>query len=102
MSHRTGLVGRFLLLVRGTLSGWLRDRETESPRGVYEQGIHERAGQYRELKSAVAGILYMRNKLEAEIQERRVEIARTHDDIRRGIRSGEDDATLTLITHKQV
>jgi phage shock protein A len=101
MTHRTGLVGRFLLLVRGTLSGWLRDRENESPRVVYEQAIRERAEQYRELKSAVAGILYMRNKLEAEIQERRVEIARTHDDIRRGIRSGEDDAALALISHKQ-
>ena len=30
----------------------------------------ERTRQYRELKEAVAGILYMRNKLEAEIHER--------------------------------
>ena len=64
----------------------------QNPRAVYEQAIQERTRQYRELKEAVAGILYMRNKLEAEIRERRAEIARLHDDVRRGVRRGQDDA----------
>jgi phage shock protein A len=87
--------------MHGLFGGWVRDREAESPEVVYEQAIGERVRQYRELKSAVAGILYMRNKLETEISERRAEIARLHDDVRRAVREGRDDVSLTLISQKQ-
>jgi phage shock protein A len=95
------LLGRFSSLIRGMFAIWVRDSEKQNPRAVYEQAINERTDQYRELKEAVAGILYMRNKLEAEISERRAEIARLHDDIRQSVRRGRDDASLALIAHKQ-
>jgi phage shock protein A len=96
------LFGRFRNLLRGLFSTWIQDNETQNPRAVYEQAIHERTKQYRQLKEAVAGILYMRNKLEAEIGERRAEIARVHDDTRRAVRRGADDLSLTLIARKQL
>ncbi len=96
-----GLIGRLRSLAHGIFALWIRDSERQHPRAVYEEAIHERVRQYRELKEAVAGILYMRNKLEAEITERRVEIAGMHDEIRRGIRRGRDDVALTLIARKQ-
>jgi len=96
------LVARFTGLIRGWVAGWLREREEESPRAVYEHAISERVQQYRELKEAVAGILYMRNKLEGEIEQRRRELTRTHEDIRRAVRRGDDEVGLTLITHKQM
>jgi phage shock protein A len=96
-----GLLGRLRSLIHGMFALWIRDNERQNPRAVYEEAIHERVRQYRELKEAVAGILYMRNKLEAEITERRVEIAGIHDDIRRAIRRSEDDVALTLIARKQ-
>jgi phage shock protein A len=68
---------------------------------VYEQAISERVRQYRELKGAVAGILYLRTKLEAEISERRADIARLHDDVRRAVRRGQDEISLSLIAQKQ-
>ena len=95
------LLSRLRNLLRGMFAIWIRDSETQNPRAVYEQAIDERARQYRQLKEAVAGILYMRNKLEAEISERRADIARTHDDIRRAVRRGQDDISLTLIAQKQ-
>jgi phage shock protein A len=79
----------------------VRDTERQNPRAVYEQAISERMRQYRELKEAVAGILYMRNKLDGEITERRAEIARLHDETRRAVRRGEDNISLTLISNKQ-
>lgn len=97
-----GLFARFGHLVRGILTVWLRRTERQHPAAVYEQAISERTRQYRELKEAVAGILYMRNKLEAEISERRMEIARLHDDIRAAIRRGHDQLSLSLIENKQV
>jgi len=96
-----GLFGRFRNLVRALFAGWLRDSEIQNPRAVYEQAIHERTKQYHQLKEAVAGILYMRNKLEAEITERRAEIARMHDDVRRAVRRGQDDLSIRLIAQKQ-
>jgi phage shock protein A len=96
-----GLFGRLRSLIRGIFAIWIRDSERQNPRAVYEQAIDERTRQYRELKEAVAGILYMRNKLEGEILERRAEIARMHEDIRRAVRRGQDDISLTLIAQKQ-
>ena len=98
---RRGVLARRRGLLQGWFSGWVRDREERSPRAVYEHAIDERVKQYRELKNAVAGILYMRNKLEGEIQDRRSELARTGEDVRRAVRRGEDDVALALIGRKQ-
>jgi phage shock protein A len=81
---------------------WIKEGEESNPSAVYEGAINERRRQYRDLKEAVAGILFMRNKLESEINERRVEIARLHDDIRGAVRRGQDDLSVSLIESKQV
>jgi len=104
MTHERprSLLGRLSSLVRGMFATWVRDSERQNPRAVYEQAINERTQQYRDLKEAVAGILYMRNKLEAEITERRAEIARIHDEIRRSVRCAQDELSLALIARKQM
>ncbi len=96
-----GLLGRLFNLIRGVFAVWIRDGEEQNPRAVYESAIQERTRQYHALKEAVAGILYMRNKLEAEISERRAEIARMHDDVRRAVRRGQDEIAVALIAQKQ-
>jgi phage shock protein A len=100
-TRRPGLVARLAGLLRGSFAGWLRSREESNPRAVYENAIAERASQYRELKYAVAGILYMRNKLEAELDERRLELARTLEDLRRAVDRGDDPLALALVARKQ-
>ncbi len=99
-TNRPGLFARFTGLLRGVFAGWLRDREERSPRAVYENAIQQRVAQYRELKDAVAGILYMRNKLEAEIADGREELARTLEDLRRAVRNDQDDLAVSLIERK--
>jgi len=101
LERPAGFISRLVNLIRGMFGVWVRDGERQNPRAVYENAIHDRTRQYHELKHAVAGILYMRNKLEAEISERRAEIARLHDDVRRCIRRGHDAAAVTLIERKQ-
>ncbi len=97
-----GLVARFGHLLRTSLGGWLRRSERRNPAAVYEQAIEDRTQQYRDLKEAVAGILYMRNKLEAEIGERRLEISRIDDDVRRAVRLGRnEELSIALIENKQ-
>ncbi|MCP5039951.1 MAG: PspA/IM30 family protein [bacterium] len=92
---------RLRSLVKGWFSVWVRDRELESPEAIYEQAIKGRLAQYRELKDAVAGILFMRSKLGGEIAQRRAEIAQLHDETRRSLSRGDEDSCLTLISHKQ-
>jgi phage shock protein A len=102
MSRPSGSIARMLSLLRGGARHWVREREEENPRAVYEQAIAERVRHYQELKQAVAGVLFMRNKLEAEVGERRAELARTNDDIRRAVTRGDDEVGLALIQHKQL
>lgn len=100
-SRPRSLLGRLISLVRGGFAGWVKDQERRSPKAVYEQAIEERTRHYSELKRAVAGILYMRNKLEGEITELQNELAEVVEDSQRAVRRGDDEAALTLITHKQ-
>ena len=93
-------LARFVALLRGAFAGWVRQREQRSPGAVYEDAIQERTRHYAQLKRAVAGILYMRNKLEGEIEELRAELARTHGEIRAAVRDGRDAQAITLIEHK--
>jgi phage shock protein A len=101
LERRPSMTSRLRSLIRGLFGTWVRDREHDRPEVVYEQAIGERVRQYRELKSAVAGILYLRNKLETEINDRRAEIARLHDDVRRSVKNERDDISLNLIERKQ-
>jgi len=96
-----GLMARLRSLVTGVFSLWVRERESDHPEAVYAQAIEERRRQYVELKQAVAGILYMRNRLEGEIRERRAELGRLSADVARAVRRADDPAALTLIAHKQ-
>ncbi|MBW2242516.1 MAG: PspA/IM30 family protein [Deltaproteobacteria bacterium] len=101
MTQRPGFFARLFGFISGIATHWIRGREEQNPQAVFENAITERVGQYRELKEAVAGILYMRNKLEGDLADRRGELARTLEDIRRSVQRGDDDVALTLIAHKQ-
>ncbi|MFQ5698692.1 MAG: PspA/IM30 family protein, partial [Myxococcota bacterium] len=98
--RRRSFLARLRGLLRGLARSWMRDRENRNPRAVYEQAIAERTEQYAELKSAVAGILYMRNRLTAEIEARREELVRTQRDIERAVERDEDELATALIAHR--
>lgn len=100
-TRRGGLVGRMRSLLGGIFRIWVRERESDHPQAVYEQAIEERRRQYAGLKQAVAGILYMRNRLEGEIRDRRAELGRLSGDVARAVGRADDAAALTLIAHKQ-
>lgn len=67
--------------------------------------LRERAALGRardELRSATAGILFLRNKLEAEQTERRVRMARTCHALLRATREDDDETALPLLTYRNV
>jgi len=96
-----GPLARLRNLLAGWLTVWVRDREERNPRAVYEQAIAERLRRYAALKDGVAGILFLRNKLEGEILERRGEMLRLAADAQRSLRRGDEGTALVLVRGRQ-
>jgi phage shock protein A len=101
MSRESGLLARLAGLLRGALAGFVREREQRSPGAVYERAIAERLARYGELKDAVAGILYTRNKLAGEIVGRREELAHLAEWVQRALQRGDDGDALAAIERRQ-
>lgn len=53
-----------------------------------------------ELRQATAGLLFLRNKLDAEQTERRVRMARACHAILRAVREDDDESALPLLTYR--
>lgn len=72
----------------------------EKPSATYERVIQEKLETYSSLREAVAGVLYLRHRLEGDCFERRAEIARIHAEAKNGAEEGDDDRALMLLEHK--
>lgn len=70
------------------------------PAEIFEAALAEKHGHYETLKQAAASLLYLRNKLEGDLRERRADIARLHDELRNAVRGQDEPLALELITQK--
>ena len=85
---------------KGFLGLWISDLENRNPEAVYEAAIEERIKKHRELKKAVSGIVYLRNKLQAELDTKSAELTEINAQIPVAIAEGEDEAALVLLEKK--
>jgi phage shock protein A len=88
---------RLTNLLRGLFNQWILRREHRNPGAVYEAAIQERLDQYGKLRSATAGILYMRTKLGRELEQKSAELARVRRQLELAIDGDDDDVALALI-----
>jgi len=95
-----GFFDRLSQVWKGFLSLWISDIENRNPEAVYEAAIEERIKKHRELKKAVSGIVYLRNKLQAELDQKETELAEVQLQIPVAVEEGEDEAALVLIEKK--
>lgn len=91
---------RLANLWKGFLSLWISDAEARNPEAVYESAIEERKKKYLELKKAVSGIVYLRNKLQTELEQKEAELTEVNAQIPIAVEEGEDEAALHLIARK--
>jgi len=96
------LFARLRNLLRGIASRWLGDRETGNPGAVYEAAIRERVAQYAKLREAAAGVIYLRGKLERELQLRSGELGRLRQQLDLAVARDDDPAALALISRRDV
>jgi len=95
-----GFFDRISNVWKGFLSLWVSDIETRNPEAVYESAIEERIRKHRELKKAVSGIVYLRNKLSAELEQKEKELKEVQIQIPVAVEEGDDDVALVLIQKK--
>ncbi len=88
---------RLTNLVRGLLNQWILRREHRNPGAVYEAAIQERLDQYGKLRTAAAGVLYMRTKLGRELEQKSTELRRVRRQLEFAVDRDDDDAALALI-----
>ena len=90
-------LSRLTNLVRGLLNQWILRREHRNPGAVYEAAIQERLDQYGKLRTAAAGVLYMRTKLGRELQQKSAELVRVRRQLELAVDGDDDVAALALI-----
>ncbi len=95
-----GFFSRLANVWRGFLSLWISDVESRNPEAVYEAAIDERVKKHKELKKAVSGIVYLRNKLQTELEEKEKELKQIMQQLPIAIEEGEDEVALVLIEKK--
>ena len=95
-----GFFDRLAQVWKGFLGLWISDIENRNPEAVYEAAIEERIRKHRDLKKAVSGIVYLRNKLQAELEQKEKELAEVQLQIPVAVEEGEDEAALVLIEKK--
>lgn len=95
-----GFFDRLANIWRGFLSLWISDIENRNPEAVYEAAIDERVRKHRELKKAVSGIVYLRNKLSTELEQQESELKDVMKQIPIAVEEGEDEVALVLIQKK--
>jgi phage shock protein A len=93
-------LSRFFKLISGKLTRWLKAREAQDPEAVYESAITERLRRYHQLKSAAAGVIYMRNKLERELKTKSAELAEVCEEAAQAADMNEDKCALILLQRK--
>ena len=95
-----GFFDRLANVWRGFLSLWVSDIENRNPEAVYESAIDERVRKHRELKKAVSGIVYLRNKLSAELEQKEKELKAVMQQLPVALEENDDELALVLIQKK--
>lgn len=95
-----GFFDRIGNLWNGFWSLWISGKESNNPEAVYEAAIDERIKKHRDLKKAVSGIVYLRNKISTELETKERELREVNAQLPVAIESGDDDVALVLLTKK--
>jgi len=101
MRRRKGFFARVADLFRGFFGVRLRDAEARNAEVVYHNAITRRERQADGLKDAVARLVYLRNRVEAELQRRRADLRLVEESLVRAARADDDARALDLLRKKR-
>ena len=93
-------ISRLWNLWMGWISNLISGTEAANPEAVYESAIDDRIKKHRELKKAVSGIVYLRNKLSTELEMKERELLDANRQLPIALESGDDEVALILLQKK--
>jgi phage shock protein A len=105
MRARSGVIAMSLFarlanFFRGLFSTGVSSLEASNPEAVYQAAIDERIKRHAELKKAVSGIVYLRNKISTELETKEKDLARVNTELPVAVQSGDDDVAIVLLQQK--
>lgn len=95
-----GFFGRLSNLWNGFLSLFIQNMENEHPEAVYEAAIQAQIQKYSELKKAVSGLVYLRNKLSTDLEKKSKDLVDVEAQIPVAVQQGEDEVAVVLLERK--
>jgi phage shock protein A len=95
-----GFFERIGNLWKGFWSLWISDVENKNPEIVYEQAIEARIKRHRELQKAVGGIVFLRNKIQTELETKERELKEVNAQIPVAVEQNDDEVALILLQKK--
>lgn len=96
-----GFFSRLFNVISGFFSSFIGKVEEKNPELVYEAAIQERLKKQKELKKAVSGIIFLRNKTEAELKEKENALIEIDVQLEQAVAEGDDEVALLLIERKE-
>jgi phage shock protein A len=96
-----GFLSRIYNLWKGFLSIFVGKMEEKHPEIAYENAINSMTEKYAKLKSAAAGLIKHRAKLEANIQKNKAELEQVLLDVQTAVNAGEDEVALVLLQKQE-
>jgi len=96
-----GFMSRIYNLWKGFLSIFVGRMEEKHPEIAYENAINGMTEKYSKLKSAAAGLIKHRAKLEAKIQKASKELEETSLQVQVAVDNGDDEVAMILLTKQE-
>ena len=96
-----GFMSRIFNLWKGFLSLFVGRLEEKHPEIAYENAINGMTEKYTKLKSAAAGLIKHRAKLEASIEKNRAELAQLQLDVETAVATGDDEVAVVLLEKQE-
>ena len=96
-----GFFSRLFNVISGFFSSFIGKVEEKNPELVYEAAIQERLKKQKELKKAVSGIIFLRNKTESELKEKENALIEIDVQLEQAMAEGDDEVALLLIERKE-
>lgn len=96
-----GFFERLGNLWKGFVGLFISNMEQEHPEAVYEAAIQKQIEKYNELKKAVSGLVYLRNKYTTELEKKKKDLDEVDLQIPIAVQQGEDEVAVVLLERKE-
>lgn len=95
--NRKGFFARLADLFRGMFGVKLKNAEARNAEAVYHNAVGEHVRHHDRLKDAITRMVYLRNKVEADLKDKQNDLRLVVKALNKAVRDSDDDRAMALI-----